>query len=318
MVIYLTPPKGIRRESISMLPLRWFEDLNFLSVGSVCIAFVTVTAWMPNLKAEVTLKVCNGKAAGEELFLGKDIQVEFSWCPRGTFVMGSPESEDGRDRDESQVEVRLTKGYWISQTEVTQRLWTKVMISTPWSGINGVPNLPDLPATNVSYADAHRFCIALTRKARNKGLLPEDWNFCLPTEAQWEYACRAGTSTAYFFGDSPNKLGLYAWFYGNRRPENPELVAHPVGQLLPNDWGIYDMLGNVEEWCVDVWDEEYEGGEDPVCAPIGDPSRELYIQRGGHFEAGRAHCRSASRGFSSPEAGGEYAGFRIVLIEDVR
>lgn len=92
-------------------------------------------------------------------------------------------------------------------------------------------------------------------------------------------------------------------------------MAQMVGQLKPNRWGLHDMMGNVHEWCLDVWDEEYAGGTDPLCAPVGRASNELYIQRGGHFEVGAARCRSASRSFSSPEIAGEYAGFRIVLME---
>jgi formylglycine-generating enzyme len=248
--------------------------------------------------------------------LDGNMSVKFSWCPSGTFVMGSPESELLRDSDESQVSVTLTRGFWISQTEVTQRLWTNIMTSTPWHCINGVPNIPDLPATNVSYADARRFCKALTRKARTRNLIPENWFFSLPTEAQWEYACRAGSTSAYYFGDSSDKLPDFAWCYLNRLPDNPQLMARPVGSRLPNSWGIYDMLGNVDEWCVDVWnDEMLVGGKDPVSKPKRDISGDLFIQRGGNFDCGARKCRSASRSFGAPETGSEFSGFRVVLSE---
>jgi sulfatase modifying factor 1 len=284
----------------------------------ICVVFILVvlnaTSSIGEDKPSATVR--SGKTAGEvfELKIGQDVVIRFSWCPAGRFLMGSPVSEQGRDADERQVRVTLTKGFWISQTEVTQHLWKEVMLSTPWSGINGIANIPELPATNISYTDTIRFCAILTTRASNQSL-DSRWHVQLPTEAQWEYACRAGTSSTFSYGDSPKELGKYAWFYANRLPDNEQLMAQNVGQLAPNDWGLYDMMGNVHEWCLDAWHGEYIGGTDPQSKPLGPLDKELFIQRGGHFEVGANRCRSASRAFSSPEFGGEYSGFRIILIE---
>jgi formylglycine-generating enzyme required for sulfatase activity len=159
------------------------------------------------------------------------------WIPAGTFLMGSPESEAGRWPDERpQHEVTLTRGFWMFDTPVTQQLWRAVMGDNP-SQFNG-----DLrPVEKVSWDDTQRFLKALNQKLG-------DAVFVLPSEAQWEHACRAGTNTAYAFGDDAAKLDDFAWYRDNSAGK-----THPVATKQPNAWGLFDMHGNVLEWCQDFW-----------------------------------------------------------------
>ena len=164
--------------------------------------------------------------------------LDMVWCPPGTFIMGSPHDEPGRFADEEQIEVELTRGFWIARTQLTQKVWKEVMGNNP-SNFNG----EDRPVESVSWNDCQDFL-----KVLNESYPVEGFEFRLPTEAQWEYACRAGTTTAFFFGDDPSQLGDYAWY-----AENSNWETHPVAQKLPNPWGLYDMHGNVWERCQDLY-----------------------------------------------------------------
>lgn len=141
----------------------------------------------------------DGVRAGEEREL---VAVKFCWCPAGRFRMGSPGSEPDRRADEKQVEVTLTKGFWMAKYELTQGAWKRVVGTLPGEFTAELPEGDDYPVGNVNFAEAEAFCQRLTELARDAGELPADWEFRLPTEAQWEYACRAGTTTATAFGDS--------------------------------------------------------------------------------------------------------------------
>jgi len=239
--------------------------------------------------------------------------MKFSWCPSGNFNMGSPEFEAGRDTDEDQVKVNVKHGFWMLQTEVTQLQWTSVMRSKPWGGIKGDPDIPDIPATGVSYADTKRFCSKLTREERRKGGISEGWAFCIPSEAQWEYACRAGSETAFCFGDNPEELDLYGHF--QQSTSEKFFRAKRVAQLRPNVWGLFDMHGNVAGWCADAYDNELLGGVDPFRHRKNRDVEEPRVQRGGHFDSSAIKCRSAKRNFESQDEGCELVGFRIVLCK---
>ena len=256
-----------------------------------------------------------GKNAGEIREFCSAVKMEFSWCPSGKFEMGSPESEADRDSDEDQVNVTVKNGFWMSRTEITQRQWTSIMQSKPWGGIKGDPDISDIPATGVSYADAKRFCAQLTRKERKRRTISDEFAFFVPTEAQWEYACRAGSETAFCFGDKAEELDQYAWFLGSYADGgNKVFRAERVAQLRPNAWGLFDMHGNVEEWCADVYDVELPGGVDPFRRRNRRYAvEELQVVRGGHWDCSARQCRSSRRSFNSQDACCELVGFRVVL-----
>ncbi len=205
---------------------------------------------------------------------GKKITMEFVRIKPGSFTMGSPESEKGRDENEKEHKVTLTKEYWMQTTEVTQGQWEYVMGENP-SNFKGDPNLP---VENVSWEDFGKFIGKLNEKYKDQlavsGVEPiKGLKVDLPTEAEWEYACRAGTQTRWPFGEDEEKLGEFAWFV-----ENSEDKTHPVREKKPNGWGLYDMHGNVWEWCKD-WYGEYEEGN--AIDPQGPDSGEYRMLRGG-------------------------------------
>ena len=225
--------------------------------------------------------------------------------PAGTFMMGSPVGEKNRENDEGQVPVTLTKPFELGKHQVTQAQWKSVMGTEPWKGQQVIPVYND-PATNVAYFDAVEFCATLTAIERDYEILSADEEYRLPTEAEWEYACRAGTTTAFSFGDDESKLSEYAWFSDNTVGEEH---AHKVGLNKPNPWGLYDMHGNVWEWCSDWYGEELSSGVDPV-GPEGGSDR---VVRGGSFWSFQGDCRSAYRNYRDPSGRGSYLGFRVVF-----
>ncbi len=232
------------------------------------------------------------------------IGMKLVLIPKGTFMMGSPESEKGRKENETQHEVTISKDYYLGVYEVTQAQYEKVIGKNPsrfQGAIVGNENA-DLPVENVSWHDAVEFCKKLSD-------LPEEKKagrvYRLPTEAQWEYACRAGGETAYSFGESSESMCDYAWFNGNGN-----FQTHPVGENKANAWGLYDMHGNMGEWCSD-WYGRYPKGA--VSDPTGPKEGSLRVNRGGswHYEA--ASCRSAVRYGNVPSYRFRNYGFRVAL-----
>ena len=181
----------------------------------------------------------------------KDVEFPFRWCPPGTFTMGSPASERDRRNDEAQHSVTLSKEFLMLETPVTQEMWESVMENNP-SAFKGSKKLP---VENVSWND----CQEYVQKLNGLGVAPKGYRFSLPTEAQWEYACRAGTTTAYSFGDTLEKSQVA---FGDSK--TVEVASYPA-----NAWGLYDMHGNVWEWCQD-WYGEYPSGA--VTDPVGSPN----------------------------------------------
>ncbi|MDO5581875.1 MAG: formylglycine-generating enzyme family protein [Planctomycetia bacterium] len=222
----------------------------------------------------------------------KGVEYPFRWCPPGIFMMGTPDDEAGRDEDEALHEVELTRGFWILETPITQKMYESVMGENP-SGFHG----EDLPVEQVNLPMILDFCAEL-----NQLLNDPDKEISLPTEAQWEYACRAGTSAPFENFDSIDPVG---WSL-----ENADQKTHPVAQKQPNPWGIYDLHGNVFEWCLD-WYADYTGER---LDPAG-PPKELTFRcmRGGAWNAPGRICRASSRLGCSPECVHNYNGFRIVL-----
>ena len=196
--------------------------------------------------------------------------ITLCWCPPGRFVMGSPPLERGHRPDEAQVEVVLTRGFWTAQQEVTQQQWRQVVGKFPDQPPSAAFGEGDnFPVYWISADEAEAFCAELTRRGRRAGALPEAWEFRLPTEAQWEYACRAGTTSATPFGET---VGLHqANFAGELvdRALPAKGRARPVGSYPANPWGIHDMLGNVWEWCRDWYHTQLPGVRIPICTTCG-------------------------------------------------
>ena len=240
------------------------------------------------------------------------MEVRFVLLPPGQFLMGSPKSETGRYDDEDQVEVTLTGGFWIGQTVVTQSQWEEVMGTRPWEGEPYTRTGANDPATYVNHEDATNFCERLTERDQKAGHISPDWEYRLPTEAQWEYACRAGTRTRYSFGDDESQLGDYAW-YSRNAYNLGERYAHEVGQKKGNPWELYDMHGNVWEWCQDCWNDDLPGGVDPVVTEESGNR----VLRGGGWGSDSGYCRSANRASSAPENRGSYLGFRLAAVQSI-
>ena len=260
-----------------------------------------------------------GAGPGEPRVIGS---VPFRWCPPGRFLMGSPPGEVGRRADEAQVEVSLSRGFWTSRFEVTQGQWRALVGDFPDRPPTTAFGLgEDYPVYWVSYLDAERFCARLTAHAREAGDLPPAWTIRLPTEAQWEYACRAGTTTATAFGEVLQRADANfdaAAPVGTRKP-SPSLHADPVGRYRANAWGLCDMHGNIFEWCRDWYHAQLPGGVDPdlsdrpgVQNRDGTYSR---CRRGGAWNDQGAFCRSALRLRYEPERNSDHIGFRVVAVE---
>jgi formylglycine-generating enzyme required for sulfatase activity len=231
------------------------------------------------------------------------LQMRFCWIPAGIFTMGSPVTEAGRDNDEEQVAATLSEGFWLGKFEVTQSDWVVVMNTTPWKGKEHVRQGGRYPATHVSWNDATEFCRRLTKRERASGRLNADERYRLPTEAEWEYACRAGTATAYSFGDDQANLSTFAWWGGVHGEGNArsEKYAHQVGRKRPNGWGLHDMHGNVYEWCEDDYVNKPPGG-----SVLGK------VFRGGCWHDGPRFCRSAYRSVAPRGYRLNSLGFRVL------
>ena len=245
------------------------------------------------------------------------IGMEFTWIEPGTFRMGSPDSDkDARSDEKPQHEVEITKGYYLGTYPVTRGQFAafvkdahyqteaeKASDASTWQKPSGLRWPADYvqtdndPVVEASWNDAKAFCEWLSKK--------EGRTYELPTEAEWEYACRAGTPTAYSFGDDPKALGDYAWFY-----RNSEGRTHPVGRKKANPWGLCDMHGNVWQWCADGYGP-YQGG--PIKDPKGIDSSNIRVRRGGSWFKVASGCRSANRDNGAPAYRLDVIGFRVVL-----
>ena len=183
--------------------------------------------WEPRMQALIHNGVQPVQATWEN-----SIGMKFCWCPSGKFTMGSPETEEDRNENESQIDVTLTKGYWLGKYVVTQSEWERVMGTKPWNDQDYVKDGPNYPATFVGWDDAANYCLKLAAQEQQVGRLPEGWEYRLPTEVQWEYACRAGTTTAFCFGNDTSYRSDYAWWGAGNIGDNTqrEKYAHEVGQ----------------------------------------------------------------------------------------
>lgn len=258
-----------------------------------------------------------GERAGEQRAAAG---IKLCWCPPGTFRMGSPESEPDRRPDEGPVEVRLTKGFWMGKHEVTQGQWKRIVGDFPRELKIGVGD--DFPMHSINYAEIAGFCRKATERGRDAGEVPRGWVFHLPTEAQWEYACRAGTTTATAFGERlSSKEANFGGQPYNGGEAGPSLKrAAPVGRYPGNAWGLTDMHGNIFEWCRDWYHQKLPGGDDPDLSDTkGTINRDgtySRARRGGAFTDDGKYCRSVLRLRYEPERTSDHIGFRVAIVRE--
>ncbi len=238
----------------------------------------------------LTIGTLAAQSAPEKTFTNS-IHMEFVLVPAGTFKMGSATG----DADERPVhQVTISKAFYLGKYEVTQGQWQAVMGTNP----SAFPGDPNRPVDQVSWNEAQVFINKLNAMEGVK-------LYRLPTEAEWEYAARAGSTTIYSFGNDPKQLGDYTWYRGNA-----EHHSHPVGQKQPNAWGLYDMLGNVWEWVQD-WEGKYPAG--PVTDPKGAESGTYHMRRGCAWNNEANVCRVANR-YSVVGYRDDFIGLRVVRI----
>ena len=227
------------------------------------------------------------RRAGERMALSiNGVEYAFRWCPSGTFMMGNEPGE---------VSVTLSRGFWMLETQVTQEMWEKVMGENSSYFFMGAK----FPIESVSWYNSQEFI----QKLNGLNVAPAGFKFSLPTEAQWEYACRAGTTTAYHFGDT---LSAAQANFGNNVEQTTEVGSYPA-----NAWGLFDMHGNVSEWCQDRYGNYPSGA---VTDPTGATGGSGRVIRGGSWFDGAQACRSAFRDSFVPSFQYFLIGFRLSLV----
>jgi formylglycine-generating enzyme required for sulfatase activity len=275
---------------------QWFTLTNIVMGNSPWVLIDTSAPWGMRYYRVITIG-----APGPD-------PSRWAWINPGTFMMGSPSNEWDASSDEfPQTEVTFTNGFWMERFEVTQWEYTAVVGTNP--SINQSDS--NRPVENVSWFDASNYCALLTSQEQTAGRLPIGYIYRLATEAEWEYAYRAGTTNTFPFGEDRQFTILpgYSWFSTNGIDTN--LSTHVVGQLKPNPWGIYDQGGNVWEWCADYYDP-YPGGS--VTNPINPPfSTHGVVMRGGSAFYPPGECRCAGRNFNPPDFQSHGIGIRAVL-----
>lgn len=271
----------------------------------------------PDAKDGVAASLGDDAPGGEiTIMLPGDVPLVMVRIPAGSFLMGSPEDERGRQSDEGpQTHVTLTRDFYMGKYPVTQAQYEAIMGSNP----SHFPGRPNNPVERVNWLETQDFISALNSHISDSGKGPATMR--LPTEAEWEYACRAGTTTRFYFGDSlgcddfsedcaagtlPGYRSDYMWWQGNSS------APRSVGQKLPNGFGLYDMHGNVYEWCQDWWALRLPGGSvtDPTGPSMAGSARVL---RGGSFIINARSCRSANRTSYNPGVRYRYFGFRLAM-----
>jgi formylglycine-generating enzyme required for sulfatase activity len=227
------------------------------------------------------------------------IGMEFVSIPAGSFMMGTDENLAYAAKDETpRHKVTISQPFYLGKYEVTQKEWEAVMDDNPCK-LKGENN----PVETVSYREVLRFIERLNQKEGTD-------KYRLPTEAEWEYAARAGTTSAFFFGDDVGSLKRYAWY-----DRNSEGKTHPVGQKEPNPWGLYDMHGNVGEWVQDWYDKNYYA-QSLASDPRGPSGGSGRVVRGGGWDISDEYLRSAFRNYYSPELRNRSLGFRLAFTPD--
>jgi len=267
----------------------------------LAVLFSLGPAFTPGVAAEAADGQPAASTAGPPVsgqnFTLPDPGLTMIWIPPGTFRMSGTLGA-GDD-----TVVTLTRGYWLGRTEVTQAQWQALIESAAVFQYVSVPSFhkgSERPVERVSWEMAMAYCADLSAQERAAGRLPPGYEYTLPTEAQWEYACRAGTTGKY-----AGEIAALAWYEGNSGGE-----THPVAQKQPNAWGLYDMHGNVQEWCAD-WYGAYPGGR--VDDPSGPISGIYRVMRGGSWNSSEGGCRSALRTYWLGSFSSISLGFRVAL-----
>ncbi len=334
----LAKEQRLRAEEQAKIARRFRRLTAALAIVFLMTILLAVTALSQRLAAKQQAKVteqcleeaekARAKAEEQEQFaLGRkkyidrikktvvtnSIGMKLVYIPPGSFKMGSSRSAvqlareyDRKERyftDEfPQHQVHISEGFWMGQTEVSQGQYKSVMNAQPWSGKQYVREFANNPAVYVTWDEAAEFCTKLSQQ--------EGEIYRLPTEAEWEYACRAGTTTRFSFGDSDSSLDDYAWFHDNAYAVD-QRYAHPVGQKKPNPWSLYDMHGNVWEWCSDCYEHDYYS-KSPSVDPKGPPRGAYRSLRGGSWSYLVVNLRCSVRVGYVPVLRGNAIGFRVV------
>ncbi len=260
-------------------------------------------------------KIVEGKKSGDEWV--NAYGMVFCWCPSGSFVMGSSKNTPGRNSDEGPVKVTLTKGFWLAKYELTKR-------ENPGRHPrNTISQHKHDPITMIHFDDGRAMTRRYTQAERKAGRLPKEWEYALPTEIEWEYAAKAGSTTKFYFGDEAEKLAKHANFadrslfdtgdgfynYAHRSWNDGVAYLAKVGSYPPNAWGVHDMLGNVWEWCDSRYVEKLQGGTDPFKHKgKGNP-----VMRGGSWVSRAEYCRCAFRRGWPSRAEQNYIGYRFII-----
>ncbi len=275
--------------------------------GRIFLGILFLGAFFVSLEPVRSESFGSGTRAGEKKTLTVNgVDFTFCWCPAGEFEMGSPKSEEGRGSGERRHHVTLTQGFWLLESEVTQGMWSSVMGTTVAAQAQKATWTTDLrgvgaeyPMYYESWEEASEFCRKLGGLSGEK--------IVLPTESQWEYACRAGTAGAYGGTGGLAEMGWYR--------DNSDRTTHAVKGKNPNAWGLYDMHGNVWEWCSDWYAEDYPTGS--VTDPAGPSSGSGRVYRGGGWSSLAGICRSAIRDWSFPGRRFISLGFRPALVPEL-
>lgn len=242
-----------------------------------------------------------------QAFIVPSCGVSLNWVAPGRFLMGSPTAEAGRSHDEGpQVEVTISRGFWLGTFPVTQEDWR--WIAAEVDGANAAPSFfhgDRMPVEQVSWDDTQNWLQGLNRAERESGRSINSYHYRLPTEAEWEFACRGRTTSPFHFDPEASELGEYAWYSGNSGGK-----THPAGEKKANDWGFYDMHGNVWEWCHDRYGPL---PDQKATDPKGPDFGINRVFRGGSWGMAAARCRSAYRVWNKPSYRDYTIGFRIAL-----
>jgi len=273
---------------------------------SIVILFMIISAWRNTAagdqKADPAVNGSQRLDSNISIDIGHGVKIDMVKIPKGSFIMGSDQYSWAKHT------VNITQDFYIGKTEVTVAQWKNILYVDPSSFKLG----DNYPIEQVSWVDCNKFIDRLNAINQVYGV------FRMPTEAEWEYACRAGTTTDYYFGSTAANIGSYCWYF-----DNSGRSVHPVGQKTPNAWGLYDMGGNVWEWCSDWWVGSYlpDAATDPVGLNTGIAkvfrggawnTYNTVRQTGGYFN-GAGCCRSADRGGADPNYSYNFVGLRLAL-----